>query len=237
MLWAAGSVDEKKRAVPYYSFCFISVASKRTVFSGRVRSRLYHQSAGPQQNLLPSPANGTETHSEVERKRSVAELTPDSTVLITGETGTGKELIARAVHKGSQRAGHAFIAVNRASIPSSLIASELFGHEKGAFTGALQRRQGRFELAQLGCGGYNSLRNLVGLPGFEPGTSCTPNTRPASTGYTASGVFYGLHGFGASASAHRRSRWIEFLAHFWTQYDGCCTPARPPTREAGFGVR
>ena len=74
----------------------------------------------------------------------------DSTVLITGETGTGKELIARAIYKTSERAGHAFIAVNCASIPSSLIASELFGHEKGAFTGALQRRQGRFELAHSG---------------------------------------------------------------------------------------
>jgi PAS domain S-box-containing protein len=74
----------------------------------------------------------------------------DSTVLITGETGTGKELIARAIHKGSQRAGQAFITVNCVSIPSSLIASELFGHEKGAFTGALQRRQGRFELAHSG---------------------------------------------------------------------------------------
>jgi len=74
----------------------------------------------------------------------------DSTVLITGETGTGKELIARAIHKRSQRSGRAFIAVNCASIPSSLIASELFGHEKGAFTGALQRHQGRFELAHSG---------------------------------------------------------------------------------------
>jgi PAS domain S-box-containing protein len=74
----------------------------------------------------------------------------DSTVLIMGETGTGKELIARAIHKGSQRASHAFVSVNCAAIPSSLIASELFGHEKGAFTGALQRRQGRFELAHSG---------------------------------------------------------------------------------------
>jgi PAS domain S-box-containing protein len=74
----------------------------------------------------------------------------DSTVLITGETGTGKELIARAIHKRSKRAGQAFISVNCASIPASLIASELFGHEKGAFTGALQRRQGRFELAHAG---------------------------------------------------------------------------------------
>jgi transcriptional regulator with GAF, ATPase, and Fis domain len=74
----------------------------------------------------------------------------DSTALITGETGTGKELVARAIHKGSQRADRAFISVNCAAIPSSLIASELFGHEKGAFTGALQRRQGRFELAHSG---------------------------------------------------------------------------------------
>ena len=74
----------------------------------------------------------------------------DSTVLITGETGTGKELIARAIHKHSQRSGQAFISVNCASIPSSLIASELFGHEKGAFTGAVQRHQGRFELAHSG---------------------------------------------------------------------------------------
>jgi DNA-binding NtrC family response regulator len=74
----------------------------------------------------------------------------ESTVLILGETGTGKELVAHAIHKHSRRSGRAFISVNCASIPSSLIASELFGHEKGAFTGALQRRQGRFELAHSG---------------------------------------------------------------------------------------
>jgi formate hydrogenlyase transcriptional activator len=74
----------------------------------------------------------------------------DSTVLILGETGTGKELIARALHKRSKRATRAFIRVNCAAIPQSLIASELFGHEKGAFTGALQRRLGRFEAADGG---------------------------------------------------------------------------------------
>jgi formate hydrogenlyase transcriptional activator len=74
----------------------------------------------------------------------------DSTVLILGETGTGKELIARAIHKRSKRSARAFVRVNCASIPQSLIASELFGHEKGAFTGALQRRLGRFELADGG---------------------------------------------------------------------------------------
>src|SRR5690242_16849325 len=91
--------------------------------------------------------------SEALRKvlRQITKLaSSDSTVLILGETGTGKELIARSIHKRSNRADRAFIGVNCAAIPQSLIASELFGHEKGAFTGATQRRLGRFEAANGG---------------------------------------------------------------------------------------
>ena len=94
--------------------------------------------------------------------KQVEKVAPsDSTVLILGETGTGKELIARALHRRSKRATRAFVSVNCAAIPQSLIASELFGHEKGAFTGATQRRVGRFEAAD---GGTLFLDEIGDLP-------------------------------------------------------------------------
>ena len=81
----------------------------------------------------------------------VSKVAPtDATVLITEQTGTGKELVARAIHRRSRRSSRAFVSVNCAAIPRDLIASELFGHEKGSFTGALHRRLGRFELAEGG---------------------------------------------------------------------------------------
>ena len=93
---------------------------------------------------------GTSSALQMVLARAAKVAPTDSTVLIMGETGTGKELIARAIHQRSKRSKRPFISVNCAAVPSSLIMSELFGHEKGAFTGALQRRPGRFELAEGG---------------------------------------------------------------------------------------
>jgi len=93
---------------------------------------------------------GTSPALQAMLSRAIKVAATDSTVLITGETGTGKELVARAIHRRSKRVSRPFVGVNCAGIPRDLIASELFGHEKGAFTGATQQRLGRFELANGG---------------------------------------------------------------------------------------
>src|SRR5712672_1369996 len=92
--------------------------------------------------------NSAALESVLEQVEQVAPT--DSTVLIEGETGTGKELIAHAVHNASQRCGRAFIKLNCAAIPLDLLESELFGHERGAFTGAIAQKMGRFEMADKG---------------------------------------------------------------------------------------
>src|SRR5271155_5422059 len=92
--------------------------------------------------------NSAALESVLEQVEQVAST--DSTVLIEGETGTGKELIAHAIHNASQRVGRAFIKLNCAAIPLDLVESELFGHEKGAFTGAIAQKMGRFEMAHKG---------------------------------------------------------------------------------------
>jgi transcriptional regulator with PAS, ATPase and Fis domain len=93
---------------------------------------------------------GTSPALQAVLSRVIKVAATDSTVLITGETGTGKELVARAIHRRSDRVSRPLVGVNCAAIPRDLIASELFGHEKGAFTGATQQRLGRFELANGG---------------------------------------------------------------------------------------
>jgi PAS domain S-box-containing protein len=104
---------------------------------------------------------GTSSALQMVLARAAKVAPTDSTVLIMGETGTGKELIARAIHQRSKRSKRPFISVNCAAVPSSLIMSELFGHEKGAFTGAVQRRPGRFEMAE---GGTMFLDEVGDLP-------------------------------------------------------------------------
>ena len=140
--------DERGHITRWYGTARIS-----KIASGR-RKRLRHENI-----VLREELGKTSMFEEVIGTSSVlqmvlahaAKVAPtDSTVLILGETGTGKELIARAIHKRSNRSERPFISLNCAAVPSSLIMSELFGHEKGAFTGALQRRLGRFELAEGG---------------------------------------------------------------------------------------
>jgi formate hydrogenlyase transcriptional activator len=120
----------------------------------KLKDQLYHENIALRDEISQASMFEEIVGSSAPLRRLLTLVTKvagtDSTVLITGETGTGKELIARAIHKRSPRASRPFVSVNCGAMPSSLITSELFGYEKGAFTGAIQRHLGRFELADRG---------------------------------------------------------------------------------------
>ncbi len=125
----------------------VLVALRGALELGRTlaENRRLHEQLGHSDPLV-----GTSTAME-ELRAMIARVAPtESRVLITGESGTGKELVASAIHRQSARAGKPFVTVNSAAIPRDLVESEMFGHERGAFTGATERRQGRFELADGG---------------------------------------------------------------------------------------
>jgi len=140
--------DEQGRITRWY------VAATDIEDRKRAEERLQHENVALREEIDKTSmfeeivGNSPALHALLSRVSKVAPT--DSTVLVTGETGTGKELVARAIHRRSHRRSRAFVSVNCAAIPRDLIASELFGHEKGAFTGATQRRLGRFELAEGG---------------------------------------------------------------------------------------
>jgi transcriptional regulator with GAF, ATPase, and Fis domain len=124
------------------------------MFIANPERRLKYENAAPRQEVDKAPI-----HDEIIGNSSALQkvlsliakvAATDVTVMVTGETGTGKELVARAIHRQCRRSSRAFISANCAAIPRDLIASEMFGHERGAFTGAIQQRLGRFELAEGG---------------------------------------------------------------------------------------
>ncbi|MGH7539254.1 MAG: sigma-54-dependent transcriptional regulator, partial [Gemmatimonadales bacterium] len=123
----------------------VAVRSALELSRARAENRRLHEALGHADPLVGSSA------AMEELRALIARIAPtDARVLITGESGTGKELVASAMHRQSGRAGRPFVTVNSAAIPRDLVESELFGHEKGAFTGATDRRLGRFELADGG---------------------------------------------------------------------------------------
>lgn len=136
---AAFDIEDRKRAEKELGELKDQLYKENLVLRDEVdRTSMFEEIVGTSPALQPVLAR-------------IAKVAPtDSTTLITGETGTGKELVARAIHRRSRRSARAFVSVNCAAVPRELIASELFGHEKGAFTGAIQRRLGRFELAAQG---------------------------------------------------------------------------------------
>jgi formate hydrogenlyase transcriptional activator len=149
LLGRCNSVRDDDGQVLRWYIAFTDIEERK-----RAEEKLQQENAALREEINQTSIFGQIVGSSEPLQKVVAEAyraaQTDATVLILGETGTGKELIARAIHKRSARRPRAFIAVNCATIPSALIASELFGHEKGAFTGATQRRLGRFEAANGG---------------------------------------------------------------------------------------
>jgi PAS domain S-box-containing protein len=141
-------LDEKGQITRWY------IASTDIEDRKRAEERLEKENAALREEIVQASMFEEIVGTSPALKRVLSHISKvaptNSTVLITGETGTGKELVARAIHRRSARASRAFVSVNCAAIPRELVASELFGHEKGAFTGATQRRIGRFELADGG---------------------------------------------------------------------------------------
>jgi formate hydrogenlyase transcriptional activator len=140
--------DDQGKVLRWYAAC-ADIEDRRRAEEGLQRENSALREELNQASMFEEIVGSSEPLRKV--LSQISKVAPsDSTVLILGQTGTGKELIARAIHKRSRRAARAFIGVNCGAIPTSLIASELFGHEKGAFTGATQRRLGRFEAANGG---------------------------------------------------------------------------------------
>ena len=140
--------DDQGQALRWYATC--TDIDERKKAEERLQQENIALREEIEKNSMFEEIVGTSTALTAMLSRVSKVAATDSTVLITGETGTGKELIARAIHRRSPRSLKAFVAVNCAAIPRELVLSELFGHEKGAFTGATQRRLGRFELAEGG---------------------------------------------------------------------------------------
>jgi formate hydrogenlyase transcriptional activator len=140
--------DDQGKVLRWYAAC-ADIEDRK-----RAEERLQRENAALREELNQTSMFEEIVGSSEPLRRVLSQISKvapsDSTVLILGQTGTGKELLARAIHKRSRRAARAFVGVNCGAIPTSLIASELFGHEKGAFTGASQRRLGRFEAANGG---------------------------------------------------------------------------------------
>ena len=159
VMTAYGTIEEAVSAMKNGAFDFIQkpldldhlrLLIERALEQERiVRENILLREAFQQANGFPEIISEDETIKSVERE--IQKVAPtEATVLIQGESGTGKELFARAIHQVSARAKHPFVAVNCAAIPDTLIENELFGHEKGAYTGADSRRMGKFELAHRG---------------------------------------------------------------------------------------